>query len=167
MTKLTVAFRNFYNHYPTQNSRDYAVLFRPFLLPFSRRYQCSAHGHPLRRSQCSCITINPDKLQLDLFCLLGRVHPHTICITCNIAYTALGYVLDMTSFNYLTYVNRLLNSTCISFLEISDTSLLMKRPLRRSYTASNIVTRTVNSNHLSNTVQFSLLDYRCLKHGVT
>jgi len=86
---------------------------------------------------------------------------------CNIASSALGYVLDMTSFNSLTLVNRLLNSTCIYFLEISDTALLMKRSMRHSYTASNIVTRTVNSNHLNNTVQFSLLDYRCLKHGVT
>ena len=167
MTKPTVAFRNFQNPYSVQNSRDYAVLFRPFLLPFSLWYQCSAHSHPLSRSQFSCITTNSDKLRLDLFCLLGRVYPHTKRITCNIAYVALGYVLDMTSFNSLTYVNRLLNSTCNSFLEISDTSLLMKRPLRHSYTASNIVTRTVNSNHLSNTVQFSLLDYRCLKHGVT
>jgi len=71
MTKLTVVFRNFYNPYPTQKSRDYTVLFTLFLLPFCLTYQCSAHGHSLRRSQSSYITIDSNKLvQLDLFYLL-------------------------------------------------------------------------------------------------
>jgi hypothetical protein len=51
---------------------------------------------------------------------LGCVYHHTMRIMCNIADSTLGYVLDMTSFNSLTLVNRLLNSTCIYFLEISD-----------------------------------------------
>jgi hypothetical protein len=64
---------------------------------------------------------------------LGCVYPHKMCIVYDIAYSALDYVLEMTSFNSSTLVNRLLNSTCISFLEISDIALLMKRPLRHSY----------------------------------
>jgi hypothetical protein len=67
MTKQAVAFRNFYNPYPTHNSRDYAVLSRLFLLPFSLSYQCSSHGHSLRRNQCSYISINSDKLRLDCY----------------------------------------------------------------------------------------------------